>query len=110
MGRLARRAALLAGSTWFFMISLALTLIWLFSGFFIGFNDAWNFWANTSTTVITFLLVILVQNSQNRDTVAIQTKLDELILATERASNRAVGMEELPEAEQQMIKREIDNL
>lgn len=110
MNRFARLAARVAGSTTFFIVSLILTIIWLFSGFYIGFNDAWNFWANTSTTVITFLLVILVQNSQNRDTVAMQIKLDQLILANEQASNRALKTEELSEAEQQRIKQEIEKL
>lgn len=73
----------------------------------MGFNETWNFWANTSTTVATWLLVILVQNSQNRDTLAIQTKLDQLVTAVQGASNKVVSMEQLSEAEQLRLRQEV---
>lgn len=107
MNWLARKAASVCGSAWFFALSVALTAVWLGSGFWTGFTDTWNFWANTSTTVLTWLLVILVQNSQNRDTLAIQAKLDQLVGAVAGASNRVLGMEELPEAEQLRLRREV---
>jgi low affinity Fe/Cu permease len=107
MNWLARHAAIAAGSAWFFALSCILTVAWFFSGFWIGFTDAWNFWANTSTTVLTWLLVILLQNTQNRDTLAVQAKLDQLIAAIPQASNRVIGMEELPEAEQEQLRQEI---
>jgi low affinity Fe/Cu permease len=104
---IARRASSLCGSAAFFSISLILTVVWLVSGFYTGFTDTWNFWANTSTTVATWLLVILIQNTQNRDMVALQTKLDQVVASIEGASNQVLGMEELDEAEQQRLRREV---
>ena len=77
-----------------FVSALAMILIWGLSGPYFHFSDTWQMIVNTGTTIITFLMVFLLQNSQSRDSLALQTKLDELILAT-RADNRYVGVENL---------------
>lgn len=100
----AKSASGVAGDGWFFVLSVVLTVVWLASGFWLGFNESWNFWANTSTTVLTWLLVILVQNSQNRDTAALQLKLDEVVRAIPAARDEFRGIEELPAAEQSRMK------
>lgn len=79
-----------------FIVAVALVLIWAVSGPFFGYSETWQLVINTSTTIITFLMVFVLQNSQNRDGKALQAKLDELIL-TSQAQNKFVGIEKLDE-------------
>jgi low affinity Fe/Cu permease len=95
---LARQATVRAGSSWAFGLALAVVLLWLITGPFFGFSDTWQLVINTGTTIVTFLMVFLIQNSQNRDSAAIQAKLDELILVT-AAENSFVGIEHLTQEE-----------
>lgn len=81
-----------------FITCCALVVLWAVSGPLFGFSDTWQLVINTSTTIITFLMVFLIQNSQNRDSAAIQVKLDELIRAS-AAQNRFIGIEQLSEEE-----------
>ena len=90
----ANRAAAATGSPWAFLACAALVIGWAASGPLFGFSETWQLVINTSTTIITFLMVFLIQNTQNRDGAAIQAKLDELIL-TSKAENAFVGIETL---------------
>jgi low affinity Fe/Cu permease len=86
----------LSGKPGTFVFAVALVLVWAISGPFFGYSETWQLVINTSTTIITFLMVFVLQNSQNRDGKALQAKLDELIL-TSQAQNEFVGIEKLDE-------------
>ena len=87
-----------------FILSCITIVVWAASGPFFGFSDTWQLIINTGTTIITFLMVFLIQNTQNRDGAAIQAKLDELIRVTERAQNSYIGIEELTDEELDEIR------
>jgi low affinity Fe/Cu permease len=95
--RLASRTAQLAGKPVTFLIAVAVVLGWAVSGPLFGFSDTWQLVINTSTTIITFLMVFLIQNTQNRDTLALQLKLAELIIAMRGAKDDLATAEDLSE-------------
>jgi low affinity Fe/Cu permease len=88
-----------AGRPRVFIVACLSVVVWLVTGPLVGFSDAWQLTINTGTTIVTFLMVFLIQNTQNRDAAAVQIKLDELIRATEQAHNSLLNLEELSDQE-----------
>ncbi|MES2892624.1 MAG: low affinity iron permease family protein [Bacteroidota bacterium] len=103
--RFSTKVTRLAGSTPAFMIALALILFWALTGPYFHFSETWQLVINTGTTIITFLMVFLIQKSQNKDSLAIQLKLNELVAAHEFASNRLVDVENMTEDELRIIQK-----
>jgi low affinity Fe/Cu permease len=93
------------GSPKAFITALVVIILWAITGPIFGFSDTWQLVINTGTTIITFLMVFIIQQSQNKETTAIQLKLNELIACHERASNRLVDIEDLTEEELDRIKK-----
>lgn len=89
-----------------FVAAAALVLVWAITGPFFNYSETWQLVINTSTTIVTFLMVFVLQNSQNRDGKALQAKLDELIIASQ-AANRFVGIEKLDEAQLKELSEEL---
>ena len=87
-----------------FLIALLVVFIWAISGSLFNYSETWQLIINTGTTIITFLMIFVIQQSQNRDTTAIHLKLNELIAANESTSNRLISSEELTEEELELIK------
>ncbi len=94
-----------SGSPAAVLIAMGVIVTWAFLGPVFGYSDTWQLVINTGTTIITFIMVFIIQHSQNKDTTAMQLKLNELIAANEKASNRLVNIEELTEEELQTIKK-----
>ncbi|MGV3631766.1 MAG: low affinity iron permease family protein [Bacteroidota bacterium] len=94
-----------SGSTTAFIIALLTIIAWLVSGPVFGFSDTWQLVINTGTTIITFLMVFLIQRSQNKDSLAVHMKLNELIASHEIASNRMVGVEDISEEELKVLRK-----
>ena len=107
---LAARVAAWAGRPWAFACALAIIIFWGVTGPLFGWSDTWQLVINTGTTIITFLMVFLIQNAQNRDASAIQAKLDELIRAVGHARNEFIGIEHLSEAELIGIREALERL
>jgi len=105
---LASRSAYLMGHPAAFLIATSTCLIWAFSGPLFHYSDTWQLVINTATTVLTFLAVFLIQNSQNRDGIAIQAKLDEILIAVSKARTELVGIENLTDAEVTELKAAIE--
>jgi low affinity Fe/Cu permease len=106
--RLAKVVSRWAGKPAIFFAACLVIVLWAASGPIFGFNDTWQLVINTSTTIITFLMVFIIQNSQNRDTAAIQIKLDELISKVEGAREELMDLEELDEGKLTEIQRDYE--
>ncbi|WP_426042988.1 low affinity iron permease family protein [Brevundimonas sp. TWP2-3-4b1] len=107
--RFATLTAKIAGKPWTFIACLMIVLIWAVSGPVFKFSETWQLVINTGTTIITFLMVFLIQNTQNRDGAAMQAKLDELVYAVKKADARFVGIEHLTERELDKILEEVEH-
>lgn len=95
----ARATALAAGRPYAFLLAVSVVAVWVVTGPLFGFSDTWQLVINTGTTIVTFLMVFLIQQSQNRDTMAVQIKLAELIIAVKGAHNTLATAEDLSEQE-----------
>ena len=93
-----------------FLLAFGVIAVWIVTGPVFGFSDTWQLVINTGTTIVTFLMVFLIQNTQNRDTAAIQLKLDELIRATAGAHNALLDLEELDDRMLRQFQRRYENL
>jgi low affinity Fe/Cu permease len=108
--RFANRTSEIVGSAWAFLIAVAIIVGWAASGPVFHFTDTWQLVINTGTTIVTFLMVFLIQNTQNRDARAIHLKLDELIRATKDARDTLVDLEEMPDEELARLREEFRRL
>ena len=106
--KFANHTAKVAGASWTFLLCLAVVIVWALTGPMFGFSQTWQLIINTGTTIVTFLMVFLIQNTQNRDAAAMQAKLDELVYATRTARNRFIGIEHLTDTELGEILREVE--
>lgn len=102
--RLSRAVTEWAGTSWAFAVALAVIVAWAATGPIFGFSDTWQLVINTGTTIVTFLMVFLIQQTQNKDGLAIQLKLNELVAALEGASNRLISVEDLTAEELQVLR------
>ena len=106
----ARRSSAVVGSPWMFVLAVLVIITWAASGRMFGWSDTWQLVINTSTTIVTFLIVILIQNTQNRDSQAMHLKLDELIHALKGARSIFIELEEMSEEELKKLEEEFGRL
>ncbi len=105
--RIAHRTSEFVGSPWAFMVACLVIVVWATTGPIFGYSDTWQLVINTGTTIVTFLMVFLIQNTQNRDSLAIHLKLDELIRAVSHARNALIDLEELTDEELEALHEEF---
>lgn len=101
------KTAHIVGSAYAFIVAAFIILVWIVTGPLFHFSDTWQLVINTGTTIITFLMVFLIQNTQNRDSKALHLKLDELIFASKKAKNKFIDSEELSDKEIEKNKKEL---
>ena len=106
----AKTAAHFCGRPRTFALAVGVILLWVVTGPLFGFSDTWQLVINTGTTIVTFLMVFLIQNTQNRDTQAVQLKLDELIRVTKGAHNLLIDLEELDDEQVEQLRRTYERL
>jgi low affinity Fe/Cu permease len=106
----ARNASEVLGSAWAFVIAIAVIVVWALSGHVFHYSDTWQLIINTGTTIVTFLMVFLIQNTQNRDSKAVHLKLDELIRALEGARDHLVDLEKLSDDELRDLEGEFERV
>jgi low affinity Fe/Cu permease len=106
----ARHSAVMLGSAWAFGGAVFVILVWILTGPTFHFSDTWQLIINTATTIITFLMVFLIQNTQNRDAKAVHLKLDEMIRALKGARNKLVDLEDLSDEELQKLEEQFQRL
>lgn len=105
--KFAQKVSDICGSPYTFGLALLTIIFWIFSGPFFGYSDTWQLIINTGTTIFTFLMVFLIQNTQNRDARALHLKLDELIRANDHARNQLIELEDLSDDELDKVHNEL---
>lgn len=108
--RVAQVATMYTGGSGAFVAALGVILIWIVCGPLFGFSDTWQLVINTGTTIVTFLMVFLIQRSQNKESQAMQLKLNEIVASIDGASNRLLNVEDLPEADVLLLHRHFARL
>jgi low affinity Fe/Cu permease len=108
--KFAQQTSAAVGSPWAFMVAVLVIVVWGVTGPIFGFSDTWQLVINTGTTIVTFLMVFLIQNTQNRDAKALHLKLDELLRAMEGARTRLVDLEDLPDKELEHLQKAFHRL
>jgi len=108
--KIAHKTSEAVGSAWMFSVAVIIVLIWAITGPIFEYSQGWQLVINTGTTIVTFLMVFLIQNTENRDTKVIQLKLDELIRAVKSARNKLVDLEELSDAELEALQKEFERI
>jgi low affinity Fe/Cu permease len=108
--KFAHKTSEIVGSPWAFIVAVGIILIWALTGSLFGYSDTWQLVINTGTTIITFLMVFLIQNTQNRDATAIHLKLDELIRAVKEARNSLVDLEDLSDEELKQLQEQFKRI
>lgn len=108
--RFAHKVAIAVGAPWAFAAALLLVVLWGVTGPLFGYSDTWQLTINTGTTIVTFLMVFVIQNTQNRETQALQLKLDELIRAVTDARNELVDLEDMSDEELRGLQRQFQEL
>ena len=109
-GKFAACASQCLGSRWAFIVALAVVAIWGVTGPLFRYSDTWQLVINTGTTIVTFLMVFLIQNTQNRDAKAIHLKLNELIHAVDKARNQLIDVEKLSDAEIEEFSKRYEKI
>ena|ERR1043165_9490208 len=108
--RFSHTTSQMVGSPWAFALAVLVIIVWAFFGPIHNYSDTWQLVINTGTTIVTFLMVFLIQNTQNRDSRAIHLKLDELIRALKVARNRLVNLEEMSDAELDQLQKQFQTV
>lgn len=106
----ARKASAVLGTAWAFMAAVGIIVLWGATGHIFGYSDTWQLIINTGTTIVTFLMVFLIQNTQNRDSRAVQLKLDELIRSMAGARNKLMDLEMLSDEDLDDFQKEFERL
>jgi low affinity Fe/Cu permease len=106
----ARRSSMVLGSPWAFAAAILVILVWALTGPMFHFSDTWQLIINTGTTIVTFLMVFLIQNTQNRDAKAVHLKLDEIIRALENARDELVDLEKLSDEDLKQLEKQFERV
>jgi low affinity Fe/Cu permease len=108
--RFAQHVSHITGRPTAFIVALVVILVWAVTGPIFGFSDTWQLVINTGTTIVTFLMVFVIQNTQNRDTAAMHIKIDELIRVTSKARNILIDLEELGDRDLETLRKDFERL
>jgi low affinity Fe/Cu permease len=106
----AKRTSDIVGSAWTFVLALLVIVVWAMTGPLFGYSDTWQLVINTGTTIVTFLMVFLIQNTQNRESKAVHLKIDELIRANRLAKNAMITIENLSDEELDELERQFEKV